>query len=303
MSLTTLKRVLKLGLVNFTRNLWLELAGVLVTALALVMIITFFIIHKSVGTVSDIIKDKIDFIVFFNDEVSDQEIKDLQLNLKARSGLSEVTYVGKEEALALFQNRPIPTSIKQLVSPTSNPLRRSLKIKSSETQLLDQLYSQLSSSDWQAKIHRVSYETNRLAIERLIAIINVAQSVSFSLVVLFVLIAVLVMINTIRLIIISRLDEVEVMRLVGATSWFIRLPFLVEAAGVAVLASLLAIATSALGVSFLAPYLSRFLLEAPEGLVRIFVSNIVFLVSISLVTSLAITFGTSMIAIRRHIRL
>jgi len=99
----------------------------------------------------------------------------------------------------------------------------------------------LESDQYKDFIDKVNYEDNRVVIDRLDTILKFIVTFGIALVAVFALIAILVIFNTIRLTIYNRKEEVEIMRLVGATNWYIRGPFLVESILYAVLSTIITI--------------------------------------------------------------
>lgn len=178
-------------------------------------------------------QNKIDVSIQFQDDASEEKILDLKKDLESMSEVKSVTYVSKDEALRNFQEahkdeQYINDSIEEL---GENPLFAVLNVK---TQMLDQyeiIDNYISSNDnYKSIIKKVDYKENKTVIDNFSkALNNVRNSIS-GLTLLFVLISILIAFNTIRLAMYSHRVEIEIMRLVGASNWYIKLPFIIEGA-------------------------------------------------------------------------
>src|SRR6185369_7506468 len=119
----------------------------------------------------------------------------------------------------------IMSSINEL---TENPLPATLHVKANNLDDYPALAQKLQGDDYKDFISKVNYEDNRLVIDRLNKILKFVIWFGLALMAVFSLIAILVIFNTITLTIYNRKEEVEIMRLVGATNSYIRGPFVME---------------------------------------------------------------------------
>src|SRR3990167_1606093 len=229
MNTTNLRREIKLGINNYWRNKWLSLGSVLILSLTLITISVSVIQNYDISRTTQTIKNKLDISVYFNDKTTEQEIKDLQLKLQQRSDVKSVAYISKDEALKIWRERPSSTKVKDLVTPESNPLPRSLQIKTYESESLESVAQLLGSATYSDKIRRVSYEDNKQFIQDLISRNKIIVNNGLVSSVTFIIISLIVIINTIRIIILSRKDEIKIIKLVGASDLFVKAPFFVEA--------------------------------------------------------------------------
>lgn len=304
--LRSLKRIITLGLQNFWRNRWLEAASVLVLALTLVIttvsVVYYFTLRSEIAG----LKDKIDLTAYFDDKVTDSEILDLKIKLQSRADVASVIFISKEEALRIWQQRPISKRVKELVVPTNNPLPRSLVVKTADPVALQQIAALLTAAPLKDKVRRVSYQENKLIIEELLKIADNARKNGIIFSVTFIVIALIVIFNTVKLAILTRTQEVEIMRLVGASGGFIKVPFFVEAVLVAVLATVVAVALGIVAIVYQLPIVPFFLSAAIAGAsvdVSQFIRNRALLVIAGqLVTGLLLVTFATFWSLRRHFR-
>ena len=227
----TLSRIIRLGVVNFRRNRWLTLGATLLMALTLVMISVSLLMSFLLRDTADSIRSKIDLTIYFRDDsVDDGDITSLQNKIQNIPGVTQVNYIDKKEALEIFNRLPINEDIKKPLSETNNPLPRSLQINTNNPDNLQTAVTEITKLDSQGIIcdECVSYSKNKDTVNKLVSITRFVQRSGIALSLLFGIIAIFNVFNIIRITIISRSDEIEIMRYVGASNSFVRGPFIVE---------------------------------------------------------------------------
>lgn len=299
-----IKRITNLGLTNFWRNRWLSLASTLVMTLTLLIISIFVIMTMVINKTTDRIKSKMDITVYFNDSATTEEIADLQQKLAARADVSEVKYVSKEEALQIWNQTQKNQQIKDLITADENPLPRSLAIKATNPEKLIEIDSYLSSDDFSSIIHKISYEENKIIIDKLLAITSFIKKLGWLFSGIFIIVSVLVILNTIRLAIFTRKSEIEIMRLVGASDRFIKMPFVIEGALYGIIACILAFILMWLGVYIIiAPLVTQYLGTAvTENLKSFFISYIFYIIFLQFLVGIAVGVGCSLFSIRKYLK-
>ena len=170
---------------------------------------------------SDHVKDQLQVKVFFVDGVKDKQINAVGSFLRADDKIKDYKFVSRADALARMQKR-YPELTRDL--PT-NPLPASYEITPRKAEEVKQLSAAIRAQKF-AGVERVKdgQQTSR----RILQVARVIEVVFLVAVVVLLAASVLLIANTIRLSIFSRRREIEVMKLVGATNWFVRGPFMVE---------------------------------------------------------------------------
>ncbi len=227
---TSFLRIIKIGFVNFWRNLWLSLAATMVMTITLVIFSTLFLLFILTNYSIHTIQSTVDVSVYFKIGLIEDQITKIKTDISHDPRIKEVVYVSASEAFddfkAKHQNDPlISGSLNEL---TENPLPATLHVKANNLEDYPGIAEHLESDQYKNFIDKVNFEDNRLVIDRLNKILNFIITFGIVLVGIFALIAILVIFNTITLTIFNRKEEVEIMRLVGATNWYIRGPFLTE---------------------------------------------------------------------------
>jgi cell division transport system permease protein len=243
--LTTLSRIFKAGFVNFLRNLSLGIAAIAVMVVTLTIVLFSLITNATFTDTIAQITNKIDVSVFLKDDVSTSQTATLVSQIKALPNVKSLTYLSKTEVLNQYEqqnagNQALDTAIGE----TSNPLPATILIKpvnlnqlgTIKTFLTQPTIANLQSSppsysgDQETAINKITHATDVLREAGVIAII------------VFAVICALIIFNTIQMAIFNRRDEIQTMRLLGASTHFIRGPFIVESSFYGVLAALLSVA-------------------------------------------------------------
>lgn len=301
MSLLGYIRVLKLGAVNFWRNRWLSLAAILILSLTLLIISIFLTANLIINETTDSVKEKIDIEVYFQDNVPEQDILSLSRTVEARGDVKEVKYISKEEALEIWQNRQ-KGEIRSFVSPEKNPLPRSLKIKTNSPENIKAVSEFLIKSGFGDGIRKISSEENQPIIDRIISISNFSKKIGLAVSIIFAIISLIVIFNTIQMSIYIRKDEIGIMRLVGANSFYIRIPFIIESILFGLGATLLVLGLLALGLRFLLPMIAGYFGNASIDLKELFYNNFWRILLGELILAIFISTTASLISMGRYLK-
>ncbi|MDP1629293.1 MAG: permease-like cell division protein FtsX [bacterium] len=300
--MVTFIRIIKTGFKNFRRNGWLSTATIGIMTMALCVFTGLLMIGVLTSSIFAVLQDKIDISVYFNLNAEEDEILGIKKDLEKLPEVKAVAYVSREEALLKFKekHRDNPIIMQSLEEVGQNPLPASLNIKSFQASQYEAIASWLDREKLKPVVEKVNFYQNEAVIARFNQIISIArQSVLvFGLILAFLAMA--VTFNTIRLAIYSSREEINVMRLVGGSSWFIKGPFLFEGMIYGFLGSLLAVAIFYPILGFVSPAISTWLPGA--DLAKYFAANFwtIFLMQ----TGIGVALGmfSSGIATRRYLK-
>lgn len=224
-------RTFKEGMQNFRRNGWLSFATVSILTLSLFIVSLSMLLGVTTHYVLQGMREKVTVSVSFNPDVSESKILEIQGELsKFRKEIQSVEYVSREKALSDFLaesgNDPV---ISQAIDEIGeNPLLASLVIKAVHPEDYEVIVKQIESSTFQNDVSRINYAKNKKIFERLDKINQATKKTGLILGGIFIFIAVLITFNTIRITIYSHRQEFEIMRLVGASNMYVRMPFVFE---------------------------------------------------------------------------
>jgi cell division transport system permease protein len=296
-------RTLKQGLVNFWRNGWLSLAATSVLMLSLYTIGVFSIITISTNQIIKKVESKIDVSIYFKSDTKEEKILEDKKDLENYQEIKSVKYISKDQALVDFKknNANEPVIMESLKEIGDNPLLASLIVKANNPNQYQTIVDYVNKSSFKDDISRINYEKNRDIIDNLNNIINQVKKIGFFVILIFGLIAILIIFNTVRIAIYSHRQEIEVMRLVGASNMFIRLPFIFEGILYGVIASLVAMGLLFISIKSVA-YLGKFSLIS-QNLLDVYWENLGLLFGIQIGVGVLLGIISSWIAMRKYLKI
>ena len=302
MGIITLKRVIRAGYLSFRRNGWLSAATVMVITLALVVVGILVFLGAVAGTVLEALETKIDISVYFKPDSGEESIFSVKKELELLPNVAEVRYVSKDQALEDFRERHKANAlvIGALEELGDNPLEASLNIRAEDPLNYAAISDFLLKKNYPS-VDKINYFENEKVIQRLSSIISSVRGGGAVLALFLAFIAVLVAFNTVRLAIYTMREEIGIMRLVGATQWFIRGPFLVSG----VIYGFLAAVVTTLFFFPLSWVASPRIATLVPGfdLFQYFVSNSWELTGMMLAIGICLGVVSSFIAIRRYLKI
>lgn len=226
----TCTRIVNAGMVNFARNAWLAAAAMAVMIITLTIVLFSIVTNATFANTIAQITDKIDVSVYLKESTDEAAGQKLSRDLRALPNVKSVTYLSKEEALDRYreQNANNPALL-SAINETDNPIPATIQIKPRELDKIQDIRDFLNRPAAQKLWEDVSYRDDRKsAIDKIAHATNILQRAGIVTVLVFALISMLIIFNTIQMAIFNRRDELTIMRLLGASTWYIRGPFVVE---------------------------------------------------------------------------
>lgn len=240
--LITFSRVITTGLVNFGRNAWLAIAAMAVMVVTLTIVLFSLVANATFANTIQTITDKIDVSVYLKDDITSSQTEQLVKDIKALPNTSSVTYLSKEDVLKkyLSDNSSNP-SLMAAVTMADNPLPATIRIKPKDLNKLGDIKDYLSQKNVASlQSDQPSYSGDRKeAIDKITHATGIMQKAGVAAVLIFAIISVLIIFNTIQMAIFNRRDELTIMRLLGASTWYIRGPFVVESVVYGILSAII----------------------------------------------------------------
>lgn len=300
------QRVLRTGWVSFWRNRWLSLTSVMIMVLTMLSISSLLFVNVMSSEILTDLQDKIDISVYFVQQTDETDVNKVKEDLLALEQVKSVAYVSREEALEKFSQKHVDNEvlIESLEELGDNPLLASLNIKANtaasfEASIFESIANYLEQDKYKSLIEKVNYRQNKEAIVKLASISRVVKRSGLMVTIFLVVIAGLVAFNTVRLTVYSWRDEITVMRLVGATNWFIRGPFLVEGVLYGAFAALL---TAGILALLLYAFSAKIQLFLSVDLWGYYQSNFVQILVFQMIVGLVLGGLSSFVAIRRYLK-
>ncbi|HSX27398.1 MAG TPA: permease-like cell division protein FtsX [Patescibacteria group bacterium] len=240
----TFWRIIKTGVQNFLRNATLAVAAMAVMVVTLSIILFSVVANATFSNTVQQITDKIIVSVYLKDSVSENRRNQLVSDLKKIDNVKSISYLSKDDALKVYQdqNRDNPDLL-AAISQTDNPLPSSLAIKPKDPNRIQEIKDYLEKPE----IRSLQSDDTSYSGERKEAIDKISRGAQFfretgvAGVITFAIVSMLIIFNTIRMAIFNRRDELNIMRLLGASSGYIRGPFVVETIIYGIIAAIISV--------------------------------------------------------------
>lgn len=296
-------QIIKFALQNFWRNIWLSLVTITMLILTLFSVTSLFFINILANKAIETIQTRIDMSIYFKNDVTEakaQEIKDYLENLRE---VKEVKYLPKEQALEEFKTRHANDSLilKSLEELSSNPLGSVLIVKAAQPEDYSNIMSKLEDEKYNYLIEKKDFDDHKAIISRISDLNRKIRQAIIAISLFFGLIAVLVIFNTIRMAIYSHRHEIGIMKLVGASNWFVRGPFLMEGVIYALVACAI---TAVLWLPFLnliQPYLETFFGDTSFNLYNYFLAHLWPILGLQFLIAVVLNMFSTLIAINKYL--
>jgi cell division transport system permease protein len=219
---------------GFWRNAAMSLAATATMTLMLLLLASFWIVQAGFLASLSYVEDKVGVVADLNDGVSPATLDDLQARLLAMPEVRSLEYVSKDEALRRYREERTAQGQQDLtLYLPDNPLPASLEVKLRKPDDYRTVATFLGAEGAVQSVQNIEDTTNRL-----VTLTNFLRTFGVLLLAVIGSIVLFIVINTIRLAVLGRAEEIEVMRLVGASDAFIRWPFVFEGALVGLLGAL-----------------------------------------------------------------
>ena len=272
---------------------------ILITALVLGVFIP--VVQATTGTANEV-RGRVVVDVFVKSTATDAEKAQLRTTLTQLTGVKSVQYIPKEQALATMQKRNKEAFALLGSNPLPDSFRLTPRNPDGVTAIADNLAPRAPAIDGgqrRPRLPAIDEVRNRQQdTNKILSATGLVKAVTAGLAILFVLASIALVANTIRLSIFARRREVEVMKLVGATNWFIRWPFVIEGMIVGLLGGAMAVLLLTIGKNtFVDPLSERFALLAGPSTI-----DFKLLIAILLAACVTVSALGSGLTLRRFLR-
>ena len=302
---TNLKRVFKFALENLSRNKGISIATIFVLVITIVLFTTLFFIHGISNNIISQIQSKIDIAAYFKSDVAEQSILNARDEiLKNSPDIKNIQYVSKEDALDNFLQKHEGDAVlaNALTQVGGNPFLPSLNITTTgDASQYEKINTILQGEQFIDLIDKVDYSQKKDIIDRVFSITSNINKFGLGLAIILVLVAILVVFNTIKLAIDSSKDEISTMRIVGASSWFVRAPFIIQGAIFGCISFIVCFLITILAAYFLSPGLVIIL--AGFSLWNYFLANLWLIILIQLGFGVTLGGAASFIVVQKYLKI
>ena len=290
---------------SFRRNWVMSLVAVSIIYIALLLVGAFFLTSSVVNTIVSSFEAKVSVQVFLKDGAVPTDVEALQADIQKMPNVKSISYITKDQALARFKERTknSPQLVEQL---RGNPLPASVEVALVDPRLVQTTVNLIVKDPNLAKVVKnptdptasdIRYGQN--VVDNLFKATSVVRIFAAAFLILLILVSLVLIGNTIRLAIYARRREIGIMRLVGASNWFIRTPFLLEGVFQSLVGSILAILTLLAAQAVIVPWLQNNLKFLP---VQIGGATFAQLAGLLIITGVVIGLLGSGTAVRRYLK-
>ena len=217
---------------GFWRNALMSLAATATMVLMLLLLAGFWILQTGLQASLDYTESKVEVVADLKDNVKQSEVDPILARLHAMPQVKSVEYITKDAALVQWRQHLKEQGEDDLTRYLdTNPLHASLNVKLVNASVFEEVVTALRNEE--PVVEKVK-DQKQLA-EQVVTVTNVLRTAGTVILVVIAFIVLFIIVNTIRLAVVARAEEIEIMRLVGASDAFIRWPFVFEGAMVGLL--------------------------------------------------------------------
>ena len=210
------------ALLSFRRSALMTTATILSITTILIIVGVFLLISINSSLFLKNLESQLEIVVYLEDNISKAELNNLKSNITSIDGIKEVKFVSKEEAYQrlsedLGEQKDILSAIEV------NPLPASFEIQVKDPKVIEQIANRVAEFK---KVEEVEY--GRETAEKLLNFTYIFRRAGMLVLAFLVFASILIISNIIKITVYARRNEIEIMSLAGATSWFIKWPFIIE---------------------------------------------------------------------------
>lgn len=244
---------------GFWRNALMSLAATATMVLMLLLLAGFFIIQAGLLAGLQFTEQKVQVVAYLQPNIPDSGIAAMQDRLEAMPEIASVVYVSREQALVDFRESMKAQGREDLTRYLdSNPLYASLEVKLADPSGVGVVTQALRDEPQVRNVINIED-----LVQRVLTVTNILRTAGTVLLLVVGVIALFIIVNTIRLAVVARAEEIEIMRLVGASDAFIRWPFVFEGAFVGFLGAAISLGILALAAEPISGFMVDFFRVLP----------------------------------------
>ncbi|HHX57639.1 MAG TPA: ABC transporter permease [Clostridiales bacterium] len=223
MRINSVKYLLKQGTRNIMSNKLMAFASFCVLLVSLLLVGFSLLFYVNINSLVTGIESKNEVIVFLDEDTSDESINSIQKSLKSIGNIESITFYSKEEAFVHLKASMADSALLFDSMGDDNPLVDSFKIKIKDINFTDETVGEIEKLENVLSI-RAPFEF----VDILIGLKRIISIISVSIIIALVIVSMVIISNTTKASVFSRRKEISIMKYVGATNAFIRIPFFVE---------------------------------------------------------------------------
>lgn len=299
----SLFRIIKFALQDIWRNVSLSFMTVLILILMLLSINTLLVVRVLTKEAVNSINSQLDVSVHFVPNADEKQIQELQAYLTSFPEVSSVTFFDANKVLENFKaaNQTRPKVLESLGELDENPFGASIVVKTHNPADYGKIIKALDVPEYGALIQDKDFVDTQAGITRIHAITSQVERFTIILTALFAVISFVIIFNTIRVAIYTQRMEISIKKLVGASNWFVRGPYIFESFFFSLISSVIAGVVIYFALKGIEPHIDGIFSQA-SILTNYYKTNILELAVFQFAAVLLLTIMTSLLAMRRYLK-
>lgn len=235
------------GFKNVFRNISLSIASISCITVTLIIVAAAIVGSWNVENFTDLIRDDFTIVAFIKNDATDEEIDKIKVELEKIKNIESIEYISKKDIMEQMKSSSDTfNSVMSSWDESENPLDATYQIRVKNDEKISKTAERIKTID---KIEKVSYGEGM--VDSMISIFKIIKNVLIVIVIALVVVTAFLIVNTIKITIFSRQEEIEIKRLVGASNFSIKQPFVIEGLLIGILGSIIPIITTIYGYSYL----------------------------------------------------
>ncbi len=304
MTIRNFSYFLKQAARSIVRNRLMAVTSI-ITVFSSVLILSFaFTVGINLNNFISGIEDYFSFIAFINPDVKPEEVKATYDKLKVMDYVGDVQYTSSADALAEFSESLGEEANKDIIAglESDNPLPASFTVFVEDTEHMDEVIKEVEKNVGEDKTFS-SVKHAQAQLEIFSSVRRVITIASTALVTVLGFIAVVIIMNTIKIAVTSRRVEINIMKYIGATDWFIRWPFVFEGIFIGIMGSAIAVLATVIVYGEIVPWITSVMSYVLGGLEFLSPAEIAFrILPVSLLAGIALGVVGSLTSLRTHLK-
>lgn len=297
-------RSLKLALKNFWRNFGLSLITITILVMSLIAVNLVLIVNILTQTAISLVEERIDVSLLFKADADPKAIEEIKDTLSKTPVVKSLTLFTRDQVLDNFKakHKDSKEILSALAELDQNPFGASIIVKAETSRDYEKILKVLDLPDYQKAIEKTTFDDHSAIIKNIGLITGRVKNIALAASIVLLFVSFFIIFNTIRVGIYTHREEIGIMKLVGATNWFVRSPFFIEVLLNCLLAVLVATGFLYLGLWFSEPYLNQFFASNGFSLINHFNRNWLIYFGGQFLALVLLSFLSAALAMRKFLR-
>ena len=300
MRISTFFYTLKQGIINIFRNKWFSLASIATISASLFILGLFYAVILNFQNIVHTAEEGVSVTIFFQEGTTEERMKEIGAQIEARDDVTRVEFTSAEEAWEYYKENFIPEEYADGFPEGDNPLENCASYEI----FMDDVEHQADLVAYLETIPEIrTVNESALAANTLTGVNALVAYVSAGIIIILILVSMFLINNTVTIGISVRKEEINIMKYIGATDFFVRAPFVIEGILIGILGSILPLARIYVMYEHVLEFINnRF--SILSGLLQFLPVNEVYrtMVPVVVLIGVGIGFLGSFVTVRKHLR-